>query len=99
MTPDTTRVSNEPTQAIEASFSTLVMSFAVQASVAIGLTPHPETGKVEKSRQLAQLNIDFLNVIEAKTKGNLTPDEAQLLERLLTELRMRFVQTKWDTTT
>lgn len=79
----------------DASFSTLVMSFAVQASVAMGLAPDPESGVAEKNKELARLNIDFLSIIETKTKGNLSNDEAQLLERLLTELRMRFVQTSW----
>lgn len=80
---------------LEASFSTLIMSFGVQAYIGLGLTPHPESGRVEKDRNIAQLNIDFLSVIEQKSKGNLTKEENELLDQMLNDLRMRFVQTNW----
>ncbi|NLT77296.1 MAG: DUF1844 domain-containing protein, partial [Planctomycetes bacterium] len=42
--------------------------------------------------EMARYNIDMLEVLEAKTKGNLTAEEAQVLKNTLSELRMGFVQ-------
>jgi len=48
----------------------------------------------ETAKDLARHSIDMLAILQEKTKGNLTPQETWLLENTLTELRMRFVQTK-----
>lgn len=86
---------NPKDQKLEASFSTLVMSFGVQAYVGLGLTPHPEFNEVRKDKDLAQLNIDFLAVILEKTKNNLSAQENDLITKMLNDLRMKFVQTQW----
>lgn len=44
--------------------------------------------------ELARQNIDLLELIWDKTRGNRTPDEDKLLEQLLFETRMRFVETQ-----
>jgi len=46
----------------------------------------------EPDLEMARYNIDMLEVLEAKTKGNLTAEEAQVLKNTLSELRMGFVQ-------
>jgi hypothetical protein len=74
-------------------FAMLIASFATGALYHMGIAPDPETGRPsEPNLPLASQNIDILELIEEKTRGNLTPDEAGLLEGLLYEVRMRFVE-------
>jgi hypothetical protein len=60
----------------------------------MGLVGDPETGAPsgEKNLPFARQTIDTLEMLQAKTRGNLEADEAQLLESLLYDLRMRFVE-------
>ncbi len=81
-------------QKIEASLSTLVLSIASSAAMALGLAPHPTSGKVEKDLDMARFNIDLLAVLEEKTKGNRTSDEERFLTSVLQDLKMKFVQAK-----
>ncbi len=76
---------------MEASFSVLIMSIASSAIMAMGLAPDPQSGKVDKDKELARFNIDLLVVLKDKTKGNLSGDEAQFLENLISDLQMKFV--------
>ena len=78
----------------EASFSMLTMSIASSAAMAMGLTPDPSTGKTEIDKGLARFNIDLLVVLQEKSKGNLTNDEKQFLETVLSDLQMKFVNLK-----
>jgi hypothetical protein len=74
-------------------FYTFVLSLASTAFVHLGDAPHPETGKqVEPDLLVAKQSIDILAMLQEKTKGNLTEEEAHFLETLLTDLRIRFVQ-------
>ena len=52
---------------------------------------HPVTKKREKNLEEAKYTIDLLEMIEEKTKGNLTPEEKRYLDQILYDLRMRFV--------
>jgi hypothetical protein len=81
-------------QALEANLSTLVLSIGSSAAMALGLAPNPMTGKVEKDLNLARFNIDLLQMLFEKTKGNLTHDEQKFLESILTDLQMKYVQAK-----
>lgn len=76
---------------IEASFSVLIMSIASSAIMAMGLAPNPQNGEVSKDKNLARFNIDLLVVLQQKTKGNLTGDEAKFLENLISDLQMKYV--------
>nr|WP_295905949.1 DUF1844 domain-containing protein [uncultured Bdellovibrio sp.] len=76
---------------LEASFSVLIMSIASSAVMAMGLAPHPQSGEVTKDKNMARFNIDLLLVLQAKTKGNLSGDEAKFLENLISDLQMKFV--------
>ena len=59
----------------------------------MGVAPHPESGEAaEKNLPLARHTIDTLEMLQHKTGGNLDEEEARLLESLLYELRMRFVE-------
>jgi len=82
---------NQSGQALEANFSTLILSIGSSAAMALGLAPNPATGKVEKNTDLARFNIDLLRMLRDKTKGNLTADEQRFLESIVTDLQMKFV--------
>ncbi len=74
-------------------FSTFILSLSTSALYQLGLAPDPETGETaEPNRLIARQTIDTLEMLREKTRGNLEPDEAKLVESLLYELRMRFVE-------
>jgi hypothetical protein len=76
----------------EASFSTLVGMLASQAIMGLGAVQDKETGGVVIDLEGAKLSIDLLEVLQQKTKGNLTDQESTEITQLLAELRARFVQ-------
>jgi len=77
----------------QVDFSAIVLSFASSALFHLGLVPDPETGQPgQRSLPLAQHSIDLLELLQLKTRGNLSGDEMQLLTNLLTELRVRYVE-------
>lgn len=76
----------------EIDFSTLIYSFATGALISMGLAPDPQTKKTQKNLPMAKQNIEILSMLQSKTKGNLTLDEAKFLENILTEVRLRFVE-------
>lgn len=73
-------------------FSTLVLSFATSSMMNMGIAPDPQTGKKNKNLELAKQNIEILEILEQKTKGNLSTEEATLLENIMTEVRLRFIE-------
>jgi hypothetical protein len=83
---------SEPTPPFEASFSVLLTSIASSAAISMGLAPNPQTQETHKDRSMARFNIDLLSILKEKTKGNLSPDEARLLDALLADLQLKFVQ-------
>jgi len=74
-----------------ASFVSLIMSLASNAAASLGMMPHPVTGETGVDLKTAKHWIDVLGMLEAKTKGNLDPQEEQMLEGLLADLRMQYV--------
>jgi hypothetical protein len=75
-----------------ALFAQMVMQQAGLALIFLGVRPHPETGKKVFDLDTAQAFIAQLDMLEAKTRGNLSPDESTLLKESLTTVRMAFVQ-------
>lgn len=75
-----------------ADFTTLVNSIATQALFSMGAMPDPQTGQRYTNLDIARHHIDSLSVLEAKTKGNLTEEEAKTLAATLYELRSSYVQ-------
>lgn len=74
------------------SFAAFVLSLAHTAAVHFGDIPDPVSGeKGEMDLPAAGQMIDILMLIEQKTRGNLTAEERQLLDQVLYELRLRFV--------
>ena len=74
-----------------ASFISLVMSLASNAAAALGMMPHPVTGETGVDLKTAKHWIDVLGMLEKKTAGNLDPQEEQMVEGLLADLRMQYV--------
>ncbi|MGD9688472.1 MAG: DUF1844 domain-containing protein [Phycisphaerales bacterium] len=72
-------------------FTTLVGTLVTQAVLYLGGIPDPETGRAIVSLEHARFHIDMLTALQAKTKGNLTPEEADDLQKAIIELRARFV--------
>lgn len=58
----------------------------------LGVIPSQEGGEPSIDLELARQNIDLLELMKDKTKGNRTPEEDQLIERLLFEARLKFVE-------
>jgi hypothetical protein len=75
-----------------ALFAHLVMQQSNMALMLLGKTPHPETGKPIRDMEAAKLFIDLLEMLEAKTKGNLSKEESALLKQTLMTLRLSFVE-------
>lgn len=78
---------------VELDFSTFVVSLGTSALVNLGMAPNPETGQPSPvDLPMAKQNIDILEILHRKTKGNLTEEEKKILDTLLYDLRMAFVR-------
>jgi hypothetical protein len=86
-------VTRETRELPRPDFAGLVISLGHSALFHLGLVADPHTGKKgERDLALARQTIDTLAMLEEKTRGNLTAEEARLLEELLYDLRARFVE-------
>jgi uncharacterized protein DUF1844 len=75
------------------SFTAFVISLASTAAIHFGDLPDPSSGqRGDPNLDGAAQMIEILSLLEQKTKGNLTAEERQVLEQVLYELRMRFVE-------
>ena len=77
------------------SFGAFILSLATTAAVHFGDIEEPGSGtRHPPNLAAASQMIDILAMLHEKTKGNLDPDERELLDQLLYELRMRFVEAR-----
>ena len=76
----------------QASFAELVNLIVMQALAGLGLLAGPGGERIPPNIEVAKHFIDMLQVLEDKTKNNLTPEEKRLLDQVLYETRMSFVQ-------
>lgn len=77
------------------SFVAFVLSLTHTAAVHFGDVPDPVSGAGgQPNLPAAQQMIDILALLEEKTRGNLTADERQLLDQVLFELRLRYVEAR-----
>jgi hypothetical protein len=74
-----------------ASFINFLMSIASNAAAALGMMEHPVTGERRVDLELAHHWIEVLGMLQQKTRGNLAPQEKQIFEGLLADLRMQYV--------
>ncbi|MFQ5450233.1 MAG: DUF1844 domain-containing protein [Nitrospinaceae bacterium] len=73
-------------------FSTFVLSLTSSAFYHLGDMPDPTTGKTETNLPAVQQTIDMLLMLREKTQGNLSEDESKLMEQLIYELQMKFIE-------
>ena len=88
-------MSNEQEQQINPAdadfrFLSLVMSLATAAWSQLGKVPHPSSNKIERDLQQAHMTIEFLRMLQEKTKGNLKPKEEELITHIVSDLEMNF---------
>jgi hypothetical protein len=76
----------------EINFSTFVISLSTQALMHLGEIASPLSGKVETDVPVAKQMVDILGMLREKTKGNLNSGEERLLEDILFDLRMKYVE-------
>jgi hypothetical protein len=84
--------------------TTFFLSISSAAFMGLGMIPRGDSGSgpgeeapVKVDLELARQNIDLLELMQEKTRGNRTPEEERLLEQLLFETRMRFVEVQRKT--
>ena len=76
----------------EINFSTFVISLSTQALMHLGEIENPLTGKVEPDVLVAKQMIDIIGMLREKTRGNLNAGEDRLIEDILFDLRMKYVE-------
>jgi len=73
-------------------FSTLVLPFFTQGLVSLGLMEDPVRRENRENLNLAQRLIDLLQLLKARTSGNLEPEEEEFLESCLHRLRTAYLE-------
>lgn len=73
-------------------FPTLILSLSHSVLVHLGDVPNPADGAVEINLVLARQTIDLLDLLQEKTRGNLTGEEERTLAQVLYDLRIRYVE-------
>ena len=76
----------------EINFSTFIFSLNTSALLHLGEIPDPASGKQQEDLAMAKQTIDLIAMLQEKTKGNLAPDEENLVKHILYDLRLRYVQ-------
>ena len=79
-------------QVPEVNFNNFITSLSLQALISLGEIENSFTSKKEKNLPQAKFLIDTLDLMKEKTLGNLTDDENRMLEGILYELKMKYVQ-------
>ena len=74
------------------NYAALVSMLTTQAFFAMGLLQVKDEEKKEPDLELAKYNIDMLETLEEKTKGNLNEEEKKVLENTLSQVRMAYVE-------
>lgn len=77
-----------------ADFGTFIISLASSVLIHLGELPDPDRGGPQADLELAKQSLDVLGMLREKTRGNLTAEEAQLLDQLLYDLRMKYLAKK-----
>jgi len=72
-------------------FSTFILSLTSNALLHLGLMENPFTKKVERNLPMAKQTIDIVSMLKDKAKGNMSKEEENLIENLLSDLRLKYV--------
>jgi hypothetical protein len=78
--------------AMPVTFPTFILSLHTSALIHLGFIQDPGTNQKTVSLEIARQNIDLLEILKEKTQGNLTEDETKLMDNILYELRMAYLQ-------
>lgn len=81
-----------PEEYLSSVFATMVMQLTNMAAMFMGKVPNPENNQMSVDLDAAQIFIDQLEMLEAKTKGNLNAEEQNILKQGLMMVRMAFVE-------
>ncbi len=76
----------------EITFSSFILGLSTQALMYLGEIPNPQDRQVHRDLAAAQQMIDVLGMLKEKTRGNLDRDEDRLLDHILFDLRMKYVE-------
>jgi hypothetical protein len=76
----------------EMNFATFMVSLSTQALVHLGEMPDPQSGQFAADLMAAEQLIDLIAMLQDKTRGNLDEAETQLVQSILFELRMKYVE-------
>ena len=77
---------------VEMSFSTFLVGLSTEALAALGEMPDPVSGQRRRDLGAARQFIDIIGILRDKTRGNLDREEQNLIEAILFELRMKYVE-------
>jgi len=80
-----------PEEKNEVLFGSLVMMFHAAGMQQMGKVKNPVSDKVERNLEAAQMSIDILDMLQEKTKGNLSADEEKFLRSMVQELKLNYV--------
>ncbi len=75
----------------QALFVQLVLSLHSAVMQHLGKLPNPLTSKIERNLDQARMSIDMLDMLKEKTRGNLSDEESRLIQRLVSECKLNFV--------
>ncbi len=89
-----TQEQEDPQSLPDVDFGLFVMSLASSVLVHLGEIEHPDSRERTANLPLAKQTVDILGMLREKTRGNLTQEESQLLDNLLYDLRMKYVDAK-----
>jgi hypothetical protein len=76
----------------EPDFNFFITTLALQASISLGAVENPASHQKEENLPQAKFMVDTLTMLQEKTKGNLGKEEVKLLDAILYELRMQYVE-------
>ncbi len=76
----------------EQLFTQVILIFHQSAMLGMGKIKNPVTQQIERNMVQAKQAIDIIEVLKEKTKGNLSPNEEKLMETVMTELRLNYVE-------
>ena len=75
-------------------FMGLCTSLVTQAWMQLGKIKNPMTDKIEADINAASLTIDMLGMLKNKTQGNISDEEAKILDQSISELKMNYIMSK-----
>ena len=77
---------------IQINYPSLVLGFSSAALAYMGFMPVDDKGTMNVNLDLAKQNIDIISLLQEKTRGNLSDEESQLTDQVLTDLRIKYVE-------